>query len=42
MNKRLLLMKRPVEFPTEDTWAFTEEQTPEPREGQTVDSSTFD
>ena len=34
MNKQLLLMKRPVEFPSEDTWAFTEEQTPEPREGQ--------
>ena len=34
MNKKLLLVKRPIEFPTVDTWAFTEEQTPEPEEGQ--------
>lgn len=36
MNKQLLLAKRPVGLPDEDTWEIIESDMPEPEEGQFV------
>ncbi len=36
MNKQLLLKKRPVGLPEEDTWALVSNEIPEPKEGEVL------
>ena len=36
MNKQLLLKKRPVGLPEEDTWAMVSNEIPEPKEGEVL------
>lgn len=36
MNKQLILKKRPVGLPGEDTWAFQTSEIPEPKEGEVL------
>lgn len=36
MNKQIILKKRPIGYPTEDTWQLIETDIPEPKEGEVL------